>query len=131
MEKTIKVSEHTYVVSCENPGGVTVYRWQGRRKKFDVGVSIDGGEPKVFPFYDSIANWPKEINDKTLKLALLCFASDALSYELSADFEDFFREYGYTQTAEAEKAYKACKLSWDFFHKYDVGLFELTEQLDA
>lgn len=130
MEITIKVSEHTYVVSCKNPDGKTVYHWNALRKQFNVGISIDGGEPKVFSYYDSHANFPCHITDEGLKSALWCIASDAMSYETSESFEDFTRELGFATDKEAENIYKSCKDYYDFFESYGVDLFELTEYLD-
>ena len=120
------VSEQEYVVRCEDEWGVEVFHWNAHRLKFVISISIDGGEPKNFDYYDSVANYPKPIDEDGLRNAFQCIVQDAPAGVCSS-VDEFMREFGYEDYREAQKLYLACDKTLKFFQKHDVDIYELQE----
>lgn len=120
------VSEKEYVVRCEDEWGVETFHWNARRKRFVISISIDGGEPKDFKYYDCVANFPKPIDEDGLRNAFYCIVMDATA-ALCDGVEDFMREFGYEDRKEAEGAYIACSRALRFFNDHCVDIYELQE----
>lgn len=118
------VSEQEYVVRCEDECGVEVFHWNARRLKFVISISIDGGKPKDFDYYDSVANYPNPIDEGGLRNAFYCIVSDA-SAGTCDSVEDFMREFGYEDRIETLKIYTACINSLSFFQKNGANIYEL------
>lgn len=120
------VSEQEYVVRCEDEWGVEVFHWNARRMRFVISISIDGGEPKDFYYFDSVANYPKPIDEDGLRRAFECIVMDAMA-GLCGSVDEFMREFGYKDYREAEKLYTACNRALRFFQRHDVDIYELQE----
>lgn len=120
------VSEKEYVVRCEDERGVEVFHWNARRMRFVISISIDGGEPKDFYYFDSVANFPKPIDEDGLRSAFECIVMDAMA-GLCGGVDEFMREFGYEDYHEAQKIYLACNRASRFFQRHDVDIYELQE----
>ena len=82
--------------------------------RFIVTISVNG-EKVSFTYYDSFANWQKNITKldaDALKTALDCFLSDAMCYENARDFQDFCADFGYDpfeDRAKAMNVFRGCE----------------------
>lgn len=120
----------TIKVSCKNENGATCEKWGGRRNRFAITISVEGVEDYKTPYYDSIANYPKPLNEDGLKNALYCVLSDASCCRSSRDLDDFISEMGYEDYKEGERAYRACEIANGFFNECDIDVYQALEELD-
>ena len=129
MKIEFTISENTFVVSCGQPAGAAINKWGGLRNRFRIILRINDGEPIWFSYHDSIANFPKPIEEEGLKRAFECYVSDALAAYTCNGVEDFMREFGYDDRKQAGYAYVACEKALGFFNEHGVDVCELQEWL--
>ena len=130
MKIEFTVSGKKYVVSCGNVTGTAVDKWGGIRNRFVVTACIDDGKPVRFSFYDSIANYPKQLDEAGLRRAFECYVSDASCVAWCDGLDDFMRELSYKDRSEARRAYEACSRAYGFFKEAGVDLYELQVWLE-
>ena len=94
----------------------------------------DNGKRTTFDFWGSRVE-PEVKTENDLLYVFYCFLSDAISG--MSYFEAFCDDYGYdTDSRTAEKAWRACRRSWEKFFRlsgYSVdmtwGLFERLQEI--
>lgn len=115
MTKTnIILNGENVTISATCKGTANAFGDNLQHYKFYVTIRTSN-ETAHFYFYYSFANWQKgitELSEDELLNALDCFLSDASCYDGATDFEDFCKEFGYTDISQyktALRAYNGCK----------------------